>query len=162
MPLLPRFIRKRRLRWPFWTSTVIAVLILIIMVVGYWVEAGVSLRIPPAAHSLGVTNCSLMYQRYRGTDVAELDSQKFGPVIRWNSNPRLPAWRPAYFSSPLSPTLSVLILLILLYLLAAPFVLFSGFLFWRAPLIHAAGHCQQCGYDMTGIKDAAVCPECGV
>ncbi len=52
-------------------------------------------------------------------------------------------------------------LLIPLYLLALPFVLFSTVYFFRAPLKRSAGQCENCGYDMRGIDDGATCPECG-
>ena len=43
-----------------------------------------------------------------------------------------------------------------------PFLLVAiptAFLFWR-DLRHPPGHCQKCGYDLTG-NTSGICPECG-
>ncbi len=40
----------------------------------------------------------------------------------------------------------------------------GALVFWlcvRTPPRHPAGHCQNCGYDLTG-NDTGVCSECGV
>ena len=160
MPLFPRCIRKRRLRWPFWVSTVISSAMVLTLVGSYWWVAGGAFRVSHTAHSLELADSSLRYTLYEGPDVPEMDADRFRFKMNWNANPRLPRWRPAYFSIPASPTSRVLGIDLPVHVIALPFVLFSTIYFMRAPLKHGKEQCKHCGYDTRGIKDGT-CPECG-
>ena len=43
-----------------------------------------------------------------------------------------------------------------------PFLIFTipTYILWRRDRRHPKGHCQKCGYDLTG-NDSGICPECG-
>ena len=56
------------------------------------------------------------------------------------------------------------ILIVPLYLLALPFVLFSlGSLLWvlLGPRKMSPNCCRYCNYDLTGLASPTICPECG-
>lgn len=149
MPLLPRFIRKRRLRWPFWTSAVIAVGLFVVFAGSYWMT--VVLSFPAPVRSLGLHSGQVAY---RGYDIKGLRHEGWKLEARRTNAMPFKWW----FRVDRSRQKSFVI--IPLYLLGAPFVLFSTIYFLRAPLKHGEGQCSHCGYDMHGIKDE-VCPECG-
>ncbi len=43
---------------------------------------------------------------------------------------------------------------------ATPLLIFGLLSLWWAPVRIPSGHCQKCGYDLTG-NVSGVCPECG-
>ena len=82
--------------------------------------------------------------------------------------PRLPFfWRPRVtkltFKRPGENAPQPVIHSVLLIPLWIPFaiiVLPTAYLFWRDRCRIPSGHCQKCGYDLTG-NVSGVCPECG-
>ncbi|MCA9292883.1 MAG: hypothetical protein KDA20_03620 [Phycisphaerales bacterium] len=157
MKLIPRFIRKRRLRWPFWVSTCLATALLTTSFATNWFWFIYASATGLDFFSVEVSRGCVSYAQghnfnarptsYRGW---ELYRPSYSAPFRWTpgiserpaqGQPRLAMWVP-------------------LYIFAAPFALFSTISFFRAPLKHAEGHCPHCGYDLTGISDER-CPECG-
>ena len=68
-------------------------------------------------------------------------------VVRWNPNRGPPDWNRRLVRLPLW----------------MPFVLVAiptAFLWWRDRRLPPPGHCQRCGYDLTGNVSGR-CPECG-
>ncbi len=153
MPLLLRFIRRRRLRWPFWTSTTIALLLAVMAANKWagcaqvWFNAPRVIVVDADAGALGVSIGPPPHSEDRWS-CGGWTSGSAAPSLMWW--PRVGGGAGWWgFDVPL-------------YLLAAPFALISLFLFYRAPIIHTPNHCQHCGYDLTGIsKDNTPCPECG-
>ncbi len=66
-----------------------------------------------------------------------------------------PWWRPLYYHSALGT--EVLIPLWIPFLVVG---IPTGFLWWHDRLRIPLGHCQNCGYNLTG-NVSGVCPECG-
>jgi hypothetical protein len=58
------------------------------------------------------------------------------------------------------PSGSGFLLVIPFWLLSSALAIPTTFLWWRDRKRFPAGHCQTCGYDLTG-NVSGVCPECG-
>ncbi len=48
-----------------------------------------------------------------------------------------------------------------LWAVVAPLAIATALAFWRSRRIERSGCCGECGYDRTGLKAGAACPECG-
>jgi hypothetical protein len=90
--------------------------------------------------------------RFRGTPATKLEGGI--PLPDWNAAANWPR------ALPFLPRWPGLILDFLFYALCWIVLvhLVVGFRRWRTPL---PGHCPRCNYDLAGIPEPAVCPECG-
>ncbi len=152
---------SRSLRWPFWVSSAIAALLMVLTVVScFWFIIFVYTRqLPPPPpnprmffHSY--TQRAIGAEAYAGIAYLYFDSNELarpdGWEVRFYNDPALPYWQFGYADRALA---------IPLYLLAAPFVISSTVMFVRSRRA-LPGHCTKCGYDLAGLK-SGTCPECG-
>src|SRR5207248_1606943 len=99
----------------------------------------------------GAVSCRTWTVRHsfsQGLYFTSLIEQGWGAGHRW--------WRHGYASGPIG-VLVTMPLWWLLVLAAAPTVR----LWWLDRRDQTSGLCPHCGYDLRGLAEGAVCPECG-
>ncbi len=149
--------KLRKLRWPFWMSTVMAVVLLGTLGGSVFADWKTGWLGQGSVSGVGVNSAVLVvlhgdpgdWQPRQGTGWF-LDCRRRMFPFHWR-------WLPRY-EHYLQPQRGTLVF-IPLYLLATPFVIASTVMFVRSRRA-LPGHCVNCGYDLAGLETGK-CPECG-
>jgi hypothetical protein len=134
-------------RWFKWVGVIVCVLLLMMWVFSIW--GGVS-------WSVGAWNVGLRAQELR---FGWYGSDSWDTTMEW----RIGWLREPNFAPGLPHVVVGNYFRMFLLPIWIPFLLVTvptTFLFWRDHRHIPAGHCQKCGYNLTG-NTSGVCPECG-
>jgi hypothetical protein len=145
-------------RWFKWIGTTVCVLLLVMWVYSVWGSVFRVCRVRNAECTVELTAQNLWF--------IWVDSgvpRQTEWIFRWRHPLALRLWLPHASGGGMSRngknigfrTFNVPLWIPIL-LIAIP----TLFLFWRDHQLNPTGHCQKCGYNLTG-NVSGICPECG-
>ena len=140
--------RSRIRRIAKWTGLVVCVMLVAALMVSLRWAVGSNILLSKG----GELQVYLLAGRlYIGTDWREPNREPGFYFLRHRSVNR---WLPTHYKGT-----GVSKLFCPIWMLLLPAALPTAYLFYRDRR-HPPGHCQRCGYDLTG-NESGVCPECG-